>query len=200
MKNLKTIRKSSLLTKVLFVDGQAGCGKTMFTPIISSFNRLEIFKGDTVVWAVTTIPKLAPIDSLSLRFIYRADDSTYCYLFARWTDPDTIGNCIRAFSKTNDDSYFISMLEQGGNYNDEYVNGWSFSFPMYKGRGFWQKWGKDEDDSGSTTIGFWTVGDDVEFKWSSVDRASWDFWVSLEHNNPGGPFKFNIITRYCTTA
>ena len=43
MKNLKTIRKSSLLTKVLFVDGQAGCGKTMFTPIISSFNRLEIF-------------------------------------------------------------------------------------------------------------------------------------------------------------
>ena len=43
MKNLKTIRKSSLLTKVLFVDGQAGCGKTMLTPIISSFNRLEIF-------------------------------------------------------------------------------------------------------------------------------------------------------------
>ena len=43
MNNLKTIRKGTLLTKVLFVDGQPGCGKTMFTPIISSFNRLEIF-------------------------------------------------------------------------------------------------------------------------------------------------------------
>ena len=85
------------------------------------------------------------------------------------------------------------MLEQGGNYNDEYVNGWSFSFPMYKGRGFWQEWGLQEDDgevdgiSGATT-GFWNVGDSVILKWSSIDRASWDFWVSLEFNNPAGPF------------
>ena len=41
---------------------------------------LEIIKGDTIVTAKTTIPKLAPVTEDSLRFIYRPDDSTYCYI------------------------------------------------------------------------------------------------------------------------
>ena len=174
--------------------------------------QLEIIKGDTVVTAITTIPRLAPINTDSLRFLYRADDSAYCYMLGHWTDPDTIGNCIRAFAKTksiwsnnfdivppNDgyDDFFISMLEGNGNYNDEYVNGWSFSFPMYKGKGFWQEWGQqannenteDEvDGSSGATTGFWNVGDSVQLKWSSIDRNAWDFWYSLEFNNPAGPF------------
>ena len=174
--------------------------------------QLEIIKGDTIVTAITTIPELAPINTDSLRFLYRADDSAYCYMLGHWTDPDTIGNCIRAFAKTNSiwnnnfdivppndgyDDFFISMLEGNGNYNDEYVNGWSFSFPMYKGRGFWQEWGQqsnnenteDEvDGSSGATTGFWNVGDSVQLKWSSIDRNAWDFWYSLEFNNPAGPF------------
>jgi len=169
---------------------------------------LDIVKGDTVVSATTTIPQLAPITRDSLRFLYRADDSTYCYLLGHWTDPDTTGNCIRAFTKTKSiwggfdemepydgyDDFYISMLEGNGNYIDEYVNGWSFSFPMYKGRGFWQEWGQQEnedeevDGSSGATTGFWNVGDSLTLKWSSVDRNSWDFWYSLEFNNPAGPF------------
>jgi len=169
---------------------------------------LDIIKGDTVVSAITTIPQLAPMNRDSIRFLYRADDSTYCYILGHWTDPDTIGNCIRAFTKTKPkwgeydemepydgyDDFYISMLEGNGNYNDEYVNGWSFSFPMYKGRGFWQEWGQQEnedeevDGSSGATTGFWNVGDSLILKWSSVDRNAWDFWYSLEFNNPAGPF------------
>tara|TARA_Y100000287_G_scaffold152839_1_gene128793 strand:- start:83 stop:574 length:492 start_codon:yes stop_codon:yes gene_type:complete len=123
-------------------------------------------------------------------------------------DPDTIGNCYRVFSKTkpiwgstfdfnNDsfDDFYMSMLEQDGNFTDEYVNGWNFSFPMYKGRGFWQEWGLQEsydsdevDGTTGATTGFWNVGDSVILKWSSWDRSSWDFWYSLAFNNPAGPF------------
>jgi len=170
---------------------------------------ISIEKDDTLVSAITTIPKLAAITKDSLRFLYRADDSTYCYLLGHWEEPDTIGNCIRAFTQTKPiwpstldfdldgwDDLFISMLEGEGNYNDEYVNGWSFSFPMYKGRGFWQEWGAQEtnnnndeiDGSTGATTGFWNIGDSVVLKWSSVDRESWDFWRSLEFNNPAGPF------------
>ena len=165
--------------------------------------RLEIEKDDTLVWAVTTIPKLPTINVDSLRFLYRPDDSAYCYLAGTLTDPDTIGNCYRAFSKTISEEWespipvYVPMLEQDGNYNDEYINGWEdFSFPMYKGRGFWQEWGKQEDEdideevdgSSGATTGFWNVGDKVKVKWSAVDRGSWDFWISLQYNNPGGPF------------
>ena len=165
--------------------------------------RLEIEKDDTLVWAITTIPKLAKIKRDSLRFLYRPDDSTYCYLVGTLTDPDTIGNCYQAFSRTISENwasswnFSVPMLEQDGNYNDEYINGWEdFSFPMYKGRGFWQEWGTQEDEeideevdgSSGATTGFWNIGDEVRVKWSSVDRGSWDFWISLEYNNPGGPF------------
>ena len=162
--------------------------------------RIDVSKDDTILSAKATIPKLAPMDTL--RFLYRPDDNNYCFLKGHWTDPDTIGNCERAFSKTNsskwgEDLFFMSMLEQNGNYNDEYLESEeivSFSFPMYKGRGFWQEWGQqqDEDDEvdGSTgaTTGFWNIGDEVIVKWSAVDRSSWDFWASLEFNNPAGPF------------
>ena len=164
--------------------------------------RLEIEKDDTLVWAITTIPELPEINEDNVRFLYRPDDSAYCYLAGTLTDPDTIGNCYRAFSKTSstdwgEDRFFMPMLEQDGNYNDEYINGWvDFAFPMYKGRGFWQEWGKQEDEetneevdgSSGATTGFWNIGDEVQVKWSAVDRGSWDFWISLQYNNPGGPF------------
>jgi len=172
---------------------------------------IEIIKADTIVSSIITIPEIAPVTKDSLKFIYRPDDSAYCYLLGHLIDPDTIGNCYRIFSKTKPiwgssldinptdgyDDLYISMLDQDGNYNDEYTNGWSFSFPMYKGRGFWQEWGEQEvnnntddevDGSSGATTGFWNVGDSVILKWSSVDRNSWDFWASIQYNNPGGPF------------
>jgi len=37
-------RKSQMLQKVVFVDGFPGCGKTMLSPIISSFNKVEVMQ------------------------------------------------------------------------------------------------------------------------------------------------------------
>lgn len=36
------VRKSNLVEKVVFVDGQPGCGKTMLSPIIASLDRVEL--------------------------------------------------------------------------------------------------------------------------------------------------------------
>ena len=181
--------------------------------------NLEITYNDNVLTSKTTIPfivdEMFPEDSL--RFIYKEGDTNYCYLWAHYSDPDTIGNCASIFTRVKNSTYeedpmdinldgdnysapfFKKVLDNGGNYNDEYINGWEdFSFPMYKGRGFWQEWGKQEvntdnvndevDGSSGATTGFWNVGDSVILKWSSVDRNSWDFWASLQYNNPGGPF------------
>ena len=42
--DLKVSRKEQMLHKVVIVDGFPGCGKTMLSPIISSFNRVEIMQ------------------------------------------------------------------------------------------------------------------------------------------------------------
>ena len=157
--------------------------------------RLDITKDDTILSSTTTIPNLAPLTKDSFNFVYRPFDSTYCYLYAYYQDPDTIGNAGRYFTKTNNEQWFVPNLDQAGNYNDEYINGDGLGFPIYKGKAFWQEWdyGEDWDEDevdgvSGPTIGFWNIGDTVEVKTSSVDRASWDFWNSIQYNNPAGPF------------
>tara|TARA_B110000444_G_scaffold192830_1_gene182818 strand:+ start:783 stop:1709 length:927 start_codon:yes stop_codon:yes gene_type:complete len=157
--------------------------------------RLDITKDDTILSSITTIPNLAPLTKDSFNFVYRPFDSTYCYLYAYYQDPDTIGNAGRYFTKTNNEQWFVPNLDQAGNYNDEYINGDGLGFPIYKGKAFWQEWdyGEDWDENevdgvSGPTIGFWNIGDTVEVKTSSVDRASWDFWNSIQYNNPAGPF------------
>lgn len=41
---VKIVREPHILEKVVFVGGHPGCGKTMLTPIIGSFDRVEIQK------------------------------------------------------------------------------------------------------------------------------------------------------------
>ena len=42
-KKINVSRDFNLLQKVVIVDGQAGCGKTLLTTIIASLNRVELF-------------------------------------------------------------------------------------------------------------------------------------------------------------
>lgn len=39
---VRVVRKDLLPERVVIVDGQAGCGKTLFSPIIASLNRVEL--------------------------------------------------------------------------------------------------------------------------------------------------------------
>ena len=100
---------------------------------------------DTIT-SKTTIPTSSYIENIDC--IYRQNDSTYCYFLASYTDPDTIGNCISIFSKTLNSEYIIDpldlnfdgdnysapfykrVLDNGGNYNDEYINGITLPFPL----------------------------------------------------------------------
>ncbi len=42
MDDVKVIRKNHLAQRVVFVDGQPGCGKTLFSPIIAALDRVEL--------------------------------------------------------------------------------------------------------------------------------------------------------------
>jgi len=173
--------------------------------------NLEITYNDNVLTSKTTIPfivdEMFPEDSL--RFIYKEGDTNYCYLWAHYSDPDTIGNCASIFTRVKNSTYeedpmdinldgdnysapfFKKVLDNGGNYNDEYVNGLAFSYPTYNGYGWWEN-SNDNEVDGATgeTLGFWYVDPNkqVEIKISEMDRESWNFWASIQNNNPPGIF------------
>ena len=169
---------------------------------------LEIQNNDDYLWSITTIPTLLPIIKDSIKYIIRPtdeDDEDYgCYAYIRVPieDADTIGNCWKIASKRCWDNSYTSMAGgEAGLYNDEYLNGWTTPIDMYPGIGYWSSWDEEDDDSESNscfetiidgcsgaTDAFWSVGETFDLKFSAIDRASWDFWVSLLNNNPGNPF------------
>lgn len=55
-------RKKYLAEKIIFVDGQAGCGKTLFSPIIAAFDRVELLTYAYEIEHICTLYYLNKID------------------------------------------------------------------------------------------------------------------------------------------
>ena len=178
-----------------------------------SYHLKILINGDTIT-SKTTIPNSSFIENIEC--VYRQTDSTYCYFLATYTDPDTLGNCISLFTKTLDSEYiqdpldlnfdndnysapfFKRVLDNNGNYTDEYTNGITFTYPINNGSPtWWEDWSAQEDwkeneiDAYSgPTIGFWDVNPNqkVVIKKSYMDINSWSFWASMINNNSPGIF------------
>jgi len=176
--------------------------------------HLKIILNNDTITSKTTIPTSSFIENTEC--VYRQTDSTYCYFLATYTDPDTIGNCISIFTKTlnsdylqdpldlnfdNDNTsapFFKRVLDNNGNYTDEYTNGLTFTFPINNGTPEWwedwenqEDWDENEVDSYTgPTIGFWSVNTNqkVVIKVSYMDITSWNFWASMVNNNSPGIF------------
>jgi hypothetical protein len=59
---VKISRKKNMTNQVVFVDGQAGCGKTLFSPIIAALNRVELL---TYAYEIEHYCSLKYLDKLS---------------------------------------------------------------------------------------------------------------------------------------
>lgn len=84
----QVIRKIRLAEKVVFVGGLGGCGKTMLTPIIGSFDRVEIQKYDYTIEHVCTLHYLGKIsdDVASTMIRLQVDLDLYNMMMSRETN------------------------------------------------------------------------------------------------------------------
>jgi len=60
--DIKISRNQQLLNKVVIIDGFPGCGKTMLSPIVSAFDRVEIMQYAPVIEQVCELWGLSRID------------------------------------------------------------------------------------------------------------------------------------------
>ena len=61
-KNKKIVRNKTLFKKIIFVDGIAGCGKTLFSPIIASFDQVELLNYAFEIEWICRLNSMSKID------------------------------------------------------------------------------------------------------------------------------------------
>lgn len=143
---------------------------------------LKIQLGDQVYTSQTTIPRGNGLDSLWAQMPDRPGevDPEARMLYARYTDPDTLGNFIRYATKVNRGSFLTPFFSVS---DDQIINGTSIPFRILPGY-------IPVDTIDRATYGFFMLGDTVTVQWSSIDKSTYDFWDKLEFAQAatGNPF------------
>jgi len=107
-------RKRTLINKLVIIDGQPGCGKTMLSPIISSFKRVELI---TYVFEIEFISRLYKFKKISkdaaLSMIkLLSDQKVYQTMMGRDLN-FRIGDMSSIFNYHNPNIYLKRIYEKG---------------------------------------------------------------------------------------
>jgi len=150
---------------------------------LSNSYKLDIRTGGQSYQATTTIPDITRrIDSLwwqGLRQPQNAADSNRAILLLKGTDRPGLGSYIRYFTRVNREpfwpgtnSVFDDQVIDGTTYTVEVDRGVSRNLPFDPNNDYFQR------------------GDTVVFKLCEIDKASYDFWRTLEFSfqSVGNPF------------
>ncbi len=142
--------------------------------------RLDVQADGKSLSAITTIPNAVALDSLWFRLaMQRPDDDTLGFIWARLSDPDTIGNSYRWLAKRlngdKDGGFvppFFSVFE------DRYINGLTIDFNFNRGALPFS----EADDDNNEERGFFKVGDTVAVKFVSIGVDEFTFYNSFQNN------------------
>ena len=76
---VRILRKKDMANQVVFVDGQAGCGKTLFSPIIASLSRVELLTYSYQIQNYCSMRHLDLISADSANTLIRYDTDLQIY-------------------------------------------------------------------------------------------------------------------------
>jgi hypothetical protein len=153
-----------------------------FVGVPGQIYKLKIQYLGKVYEASTKIPIVKSLDSIWTvkRINGGGPDSNEVNIFARYTDPDTLGNYVRYFTKRNKEPFFTG---RNSVYNDEVINGNGIDVRIEKGY-------DKINDTSTKKFGNFIIGDTVQVKWCAIEKAVYNFWNTLEFstNSVGNPF------------
>jgi hypothetical protein len=153
-----------------------------FVGVPGQIYKLKIQYLGKVYEASTKIPIVKSLDSIWTvkRINAGGPDSNEVNIFARYTDPDTLGNYVRYFTKRNKEPFFTG---RNSVYNDEVINGNGIDVRIEKGY-------DKINDTSTKKFGNFIIGDTVQVKWCAIEKAVYNFWNTLEFstNSVGNPF------------
>lgn len=147
---------------------------------VNSSYELQITANGKSYSSTTTIPPLSKvIDSIWWRPAPFTDDSTKVTVFVRATDPPGLGNYIRYFTMTNSGPFYPGAQSV---FDDQLIDGTTYDLRVDPGI--------NRSDPVSFEDNYFHHGDTVTLKLSNIDKASYQFWLTMEfaYQSIGNPF------------
>jgi len=155
---------------------------TAFLGEFSKTYSLKIITGGKEYTSTTTIPALVKkIDSLWWEKPTGSLDTTvFAKLMAKVTDPPGYGNYIRYFTSRNKEPFWPGL---NSSFDDQIVDGTTYNVQIDQG----VNRNEEFDDE---TYALFNRGDTVTVKQCNIDKATYDFFRTLEYSyaSIGNPF------------
>lgn len=153
---------------------------TAFVGELHTKYDLRIVANGSEYTATTTIPGLTRrIDSIWWKKAPPQADSNDVIITVRATDPPGFGDYIRYFTKRNQEPFFPPQTSA---FDDLFIDGTTYELPLERGVDRNRKV-REEDR-------FFKRGDTVTLKLCNIDKATYDFWRTMEfsYQSVGNPF------------
>lgn len=154
---------------------------TSFEGETSTDYTLRIVSATREYQARTRIPALAKkIDSLWWKNAPNPEDSAKAVIMATTTDPPGLGNYIRYYTRVDDGLFFPGLNSV---FDDQIVDGKTYSLQVDRGVDRNEEFDFEE-------YAFFDKGDTVTLKLANIDKATFDFWRTMEYSysSIGNPF------------
>ncbi|MFT3933390.1 MAG: DUF4249 domain-containing protein [Chitinophagaceae bacterium] len=154
------------------------------TAFLGSFNTaysLTINANGKTYTATTTIPFVAKrVDSLWWKKAPDNPDSNKVVLVGSFTDPVGYGNYIRYFTKVNRDPYYPGLQSV---FDDQITDGKTYTLNIERGVDRNVKLDREN-------YSYFEKGDTITLKFANIDKATYDFWRTMEYSyqSIGNPF------------
>lgn len=154
------------------------------TAFIGTFNTnysMTINVNGQIITAQTSIPLLAKkVDSIWWKPAPNNPDTSLVVLVGRVTDPPGYGNYIRYYTKTNSDPFYPGLNSV---FDDQIVDGKTYTLDIDRGVNRNAKIDQN-------TYNFFNRGDTITLKFANIDKATFDFWRTMEYSygSIGNPF------------
>ncbi len=131
--------------------------------------------------ASTTIPRLLKtMDSIWWKPAPNNPDTSLVVVMGKFTDPEGFGNYIRYFTRVGDSAFLPGFTSV---FDDQIVDGTSYDFQVDKGV-------NRNAEIEFENYAYFRKGDTVTIKFCNIDKATYDFWRTLEfsYSSIGNPF------------
>lgn len=154
---------------------------TAFVGQLATSYTLRINTGGKEYTASTTIPALTKrIDSLWWQKSINNPDTTQVLLMGRASDPPGFGNYIRYFTSVNGEPFYPGLNSV---FDDQVVDGKTYSVQVERGV-------NRNEEIDFDTYSYFNRGDTATVKFTNIDKATFDFWRTMEYaySSIGNPF------------